>query len=114
MKKLIVLGMALALMLSVAPAMAGDFGALTASITPMTDSELASVQGARGGYFSLKLIAIGNIAVGSQTNNNLGGSCVLQSNSAGITQITSLSYTYSPTWIDVFVLAGGGNSHHRR
>ena len=104
MKKLIVLGMALALMLSVAPAMAGDFGALTASITPMTDSELASVQGARGGTY-LNLF-IGNIARGGQSNYLGFGLCVSQSNTSIVCQSTSVSVVYAPTNINTWIMMG--------
>ena len=76
MKRLIVLGMALALMLSVAPAMAGDFGALKdiATAPAMTDTELDSVEGG--------IILIGNVAIGAQAgviNNISDGKVVLGS-----------------------------------
>lgn len=49
MKKLIILGLAIVFMLSVAPVMAADFHAVSnvsgAALTPMTDNQLDSVEG---------------------------------------------------------------------
>jgi len=85
MKKLVLLGMVLAMILSVAPAMAADadvtaqaketqFEALSlvpttdTALTPMTETELEAVEG-KG------LILVGNVNVSSQSN--YAGYCLL-------------------------------------
>ena len=101
MKKFIIFGVALAVLFAVAPAMAGEFGAFkdmaTASLKPMTDSELGAVEGeglldlffGANAYASASVL---NIVYGSQSNVAILaiGS---QSNTAVITQIGTANAT---------------------